>query len=118
MHESATVVLRKPGKPDYTVLATYQPIMLLNTITKLLSSCIAEDLVQMSEAYDILPTNHFRCRPGPTTSDSLHYVTKIVKDTWRKREVVSALFLDIKSTFLSVILTQLIHNMRCRGVPT
>src|SRR5882724_7484249 len=92
--------------------------MLLNTIAKLLSSCITEDLAQMSKAYDILPTNHFRCRPSRTTSDSLHYVMKFIKDTWRKRVVVSALFLDIKSTFPSVILTWLIHNMRHRGVPS
>ena len=70
----------------------------------------------MSEAAGILPANHFGCRPGRNMSDSLHYVTKFVKDAWRK-EVVSALFLDIKNAFLSITITQLIHNMGCRGVP-
>jgi len=41
---------------------------------------------------------------------------KFVKGAWRK-EVVSALFLDIKNAFPSIILTQIIHNMRHRGVP-
>ena len=36
---------------------------------------------------------------------------------WRKGQVVSALFLDIKSAFPSVILSQLIHDMQWRGVP-
>ena len=40
-----------------------------------------------------------------------------MKDTWRRQEVVSALFLDIKSTFPSVVLEWLVHDMRNRGVP-
>jgi len=31
--------------------------------------------------------------------------------------VVSALFLDVKSAFPSIILEQLIHDMRLQGVP-
>jgi len=42
---------------------------------------------------------------------------EFVKDAWRKKEVVSALFLDIKNAFLSIIPTWLIHDMRDRGVP-
>src|SRR5882724_841482 len=49
--------------------------------------------------------------------DSLHYVTKFVKDAWRKKEVVSALFLNIKRVFPSVVLERLVHDMRKRGVP-
>jgi len=49
--------------------------------------------------------------------DSLHYVTKFVKDAWRRKEVVSALFLDIKNSFPSVVLDRLVHDMRSRGVP-
>jgi len=44
-------------------------------------------------------------------------VTKFVKDVWRKKEVVSALFIDIKSAFPSVVLDHLVHDMRNRGVP-
>ena len=51
------------------------------------------------------------------TTDSVHFVTKFVKDAWRRGKVVSALFLDIKSAFPSVLLDRLIHDMRCRGVP-
>jgi len=40
-----------------------------------------------------------------------------VKDAWRRKEVVSALFLDIKSTFPSVVLEWQAHDMRKRGVP-
>jgi len=43
--------------------------------------------------------------------DSLHYITNMFKDTWRKNEVVSVLFLDLNSAFQSVVLEHLLHNM-------
>ncbi|KJA21598.1 hypothetical protein HYPSUDRAFT_1088315, partial [Hypholoma sublateritium FD-334 SS-4] len=39
-----TVVLRKPGKPDYKEPSAYRPIALLDVIAKLLSACVKETL--------------------------------------------------------------------------
>ena len=79
---------------------------------------MAEDLIQMAKTHGLLPSNHFGYQLGQTTTDSLHFIMKYVKDAWRRKEVVSALFLDIKSAFPSVALNWLIHDMRARGVPT
>jgi len=98
-------VLRKPSKLDYTNPSTYQPISLLNPMAKVLSTCITEHLVQAAKKSDLLPSNHFGCCPRRTTTDSLHYVTTFIKDTWRKEEVVSALFLDIKAMLPNVVLS-------------
>jgi len=105
------MVLRKPGKPDYTLLNVHQPIALLNTMSKFLLVCIVEDLVHMTEVHGLLPDNHFGCRPGRTTTNLLHYVVKYIKDSWRRNEVVSALFLYVKSAFPSLVLAWLVHNM-------
>jgi hypothetical protein len=72
--DSITKVLRKPGKANYTVPGAYRPIALLDTIGKVLSACVAEDLVKMTETYHLLPDHHFGCRPGRTTTDAIHYV--------------------------------------------
>ena len=56
-----TKVLRKPDKPNYGVPGAYRLIALLDTIRKVLSSCIAEDLMRMAEKKNLLPKNHFRC---------------------------------------------------------
>src|SRR5882724_1027053 len=109
--DSITIVLRKPGKPNYTIPSAHQPIALLNTVVKVLSACIMEDLARMAELHSMLQDNHFGFRPGRTTTDSLHFVTKYVKDAWRRGEVVSTLFLDIKSAFPRVLLNRLTHNM-------
>jgi len=42
---------------------------------------------------------------------------KTVKDAWRKGQVASTLFLDVKGAFPSVDINRLIHNMRKRGIP-
>ena len=62
--DSITVVVRKPGKPDYTTLGAYRPIALLSTMGKILSSCIAGEIARMAELHNLLPNNHFGCRPG------------------------------------------------------
>jgi Reverse transcriptase (RNA-dependent DNA polymerase)/Endonuclease-reverse transcriptase len=110
--DSRTVILRKPGKPDYAAPGAYRPIALIRTISKILSSCVADELMQLSEQHHLLPANHFGCRAGRTTSDSLHYVTKTAKDAMHKGKVTSALFLDIKGAFPSINLDRLIHDMR------
>ena len=50
-----TVIIRKLGKADYTTPNTHHPIALLNTMAKVLSACVAEDLVQAAEALKLLP---------------------------------------------------------------
>jgi len=64
------------------------------------------------------PNIHFSCHPGRTTSHSLNYITTFVKNAWRKKELVSALLLNIKGTFPNVVLSCLIHGMRTQGVPS
>lgn len=44
-------------------------------------------------------------------------LTKTIKDAWRKGQVASCSFLDVKSAFPSVDINRLIHNMRRKGIP-
>ncbi|QRV76906.1 Reverse transcriptase from transposon X-element protein [Ceratobasidium sp. AG-Ba] len=114
---SRTVVLRKPGKPDYTVAKAYRPIALLNVVGKILSACVAKRLNTLAEMHGWLPAHHFGGRPGRTTTDALHLLVKKVKDAWSRNEVASALFLDVKGAFPHANPYQLAENMRRLGVP-
>ena len=115
--ESITVVLRKPGKPSYEDPKAYRPIALLNTLGKLFSSIVADDLSHFCEAREVLPTNQFGGRPARTTSDSMILMTHTIKEKWRQKKVASVLFLDVQGAFPNVVKEVLIHNMRLRGVP-
>lgn len=115
--QSITVVLRKPGKPSYADPKAYRPIALLNTLGKLFSAIMADDLSHFCETREALPRNQFGGRPARTTSDSMLLLTHTIKENWRKGKVVSVLFLDVQGAFPNVVKETLIHNMRLRGVP-
>ena len=115
--EVITCVLQKPGKPQYNVPKAYRPITLLNSIAKLATSVVAEELSHLVETHGLLPTTHFGGRPGRTTTDSLHLLMDYIKAAWRKKRVVSALFLDVEGAFPNAVTHRLLHNMRWRRVP-
>lgn len=114
---SDTIVLQKPGKSDYTVAKSWRPIALLNCMSKILSQCVADILVYEAEKRSLLANLQFGGCTGRTTTDSIHLVTKTVKDAWRKQHVASVVFLDIKSAFPAASPERLCHNLRMRGVP-
>ena len=115
--EFMTVVLHKPGKPRYDMPKAYRPIALLNTMGKVLTSIVAEQLTYYTEKYELLPPLHFGGRPARTTSDALQYLTHRIKDSWRKKQVTSVLYLDIEGTFPNAVNEKLIDNMIRRRVP-
>ena len=92
-------MLRKPGKARYDVPKAYRPIALMNTISKLLSAIVVEDMSHMCDKHCLLPDTHFGGRPGKNTSDTMQYLVNRVKGTWRRHKVATVLFLDIEGAF-------------------
>ena len=115
--ESTTIVLRKPGKPSYKEPKAYCLIALLNTLGKLFSLIIANDLSHFCETRDVFPSNQFGGRPSRCMSNSMLLLAHKIKDTWRQRKVASVQFLDVQGAFPNVVKEVLIHNMRICGVP-
>jgi Reverse transcriptase (RNA-dependent DNA polymerase) len=89
----------------------------METLAKPLSGCVAETLTYHAETLNLLPDKNFGGRAGRSTADTLHLTVKFIKDQWRKGNVVSALFLDVRGAFSSVAVEWLTHNMRQKGVP-
>ena len=77
-----TVVLWKGGRVDYTILGSYRPIALLDTIVKVMASVVKDKIQYHTERLQLLPQMHFSGRPGCTTTDSLHTLTSFIKDAW------------------------------------
>jgi len=112
-----TIILRKLAKPDYTALNAHWPIP-LNQHARQSTVCVCHrGPGKYGQDTQAPPENYFGSHPGRTTTDSIHYVTKYIKDAWRKGEVISTLFLDINSAFHSMVLDQLVNDMQHRGIP-
>ena len=116
--EFTTIVLRKPGKPNYETPKAYRPIALISTMAKVLTSIIAENLSQLVEQHHLLPKTHFGGRPGRSTVDAVQYLVHKICTAWRSNKVVSVLFLDVEGAFPNAVTARLIHNLKRRRVPT
>ena len=55
LKESITTVLRKDRKKDYSLLGSYRPIALKNTLVKVLEKYIANIISKAAEEYGLLP---------------------------------------------------------------
>jgi hypothetical protein len=89
---SLTWVIRKPGKPNYSLPNAYRPIALLNTMGKVFEAVIAKRLSYIAETQEMLPNCHFGGRPGRSTTDAIVSFTETVYHDWSRKRVSAALF--------------------------
>lgn len=117
-HESTTVVLRKPGKDDYTKPKSYRPIALLNTVGKIMEAVMARRLSYLIEAHDLLPCRYVGGRRLRSAEHALHTIVEAIYDAWSKnpKQVASLLLLDVSGAFDNVSHKRLFHNLRKRRV--
>ena len=113
-----TIVLRKPGKPDYTQAKAYRPIALENTVGKILESIMADIMSYLTETHELLPAHHYGGRPGRSADDAMMILTETIYKTWKEKKVYIAIFMDVAGAFNNVHHKWLIHNLSKRRMPT
>jgi hypothetical protein len=96
------IVLRKPGKPDYSAPGAYRPISLLNTLGKVLEAVIARRLSYYAETHGLLPDTQFGGRPGRTTEQALLVLANEIDRAWLKNKVITLVAFDLKGAFNGV----------------
>lgn len=111
------VVLRKSGKPDYTLPGAYRPISLLNTLGKLLEAAMARRLSYFAEQYGLLPDTQFGGRPGLTTEQALLVLANAVDRAWLGQRIVTLVAFDRKGAFNGVNNTSLDARLQAKGIP-
>ena len=65
------VVLCKANCPDYSSPKAYRPIVLYNTIGKVISGVITDVTVYLTIRHNLLPPQHFGSLPRKMTTDLL-----------------------------------------------
>ena len=80
-------------------------------------SIVTKELSHLVKTHGLLPATHFGGCPSWTTTDSLQLLMDYIKAAWRKKKVVSALFLDMEGMFPNAVTYRLLHNMRWHRVP-
>jgi len=114
--EAVTVVLRKPGKDDYTQPKAYRPIALLNTLGKALEAVIANRLAYLADVHHLLPSRHTGGRKLASTEHAMHFLIQRIYQAWSEGKVASLLLLDVSGAYDNVSRERLLHNLRKRRV--
>ncbi|GCB25864.1 probable RNA-directed DNA polymerase from transposon X-element [Aspergillus awamori] len=115
--QARIVVLRKPGKPDYSAPGAYRPISLLNTLGKLLDAVMARRLSYWAERFKLLPDTQFGGRPGRNTEQALLVLANAVYRAWERSRVVTLIAFDLKGAFNEVHQTSLDARLRAKSIP-
>jgi endonuclease/exonuclease/phosphatase family metal-dependent hydrolase len=114
--ESITVVLRKPGKDDYTQPKSYRPIALLNTLGKAFEAILANRLSYLADTHDLLPNRHTGGRKLTSTDHAIHLLLQSIHKAWAEEKVASLILLDVSGAFDNVSQPRLLHNLKKRRI--
>ena len=113
------MVLKKPGKSDYSSPGAYRPIALLDTLGKVLEAIVARRISNIAERYCLLPDSQYGARPGRSTETALLNLIEQVRAAWERDNkcVVSLLSMDVAKAFDRVSHPRLLYNLRKNSIP-
>lgn len=109
-------MLAKPGKDDYTKPASYRPIALLKTISKIYVKTLTTYLSCTVEGNELLHPGHYGGRPGRSSQDALVHLISWIKAHWKAGHVVGAVFAEVKSSFPAVNHPRMLHTLEMLGL--
>jgi hypothetical protein len=100
--ESLSVIIPKPGKASYSTPKSFRPIVLLNTLGKLVEKMLARRLQFDGVAHNAFEPNQFGGVAQRSTEDAGIYLTHLVRAGWAKGLQTSVVAFDIAQFFPSL----------------
>jgi hypothetical protein len=98
--ESLLVIIPKPGKASYSTPKSFRPIVLLNTLGKLVEKMLARRLQFDGVAHNAFEPNQFGGIAQHSTEDAGIYLMHLVWAGWAKGLQMSVVAFDIAQFFL------------------
>jgi hypothetical protein len=83
----------------------YRPIILLNTIGKVIESVMATRMNTILETYSLLPDNHISRYKGLSYEVVLYGIITDIYRAWQREEVAILLSLNISGAYDTVLYT-------------
>ena len=102
--EGIGVILKKPGKPDYSKPKAYRMITLLNCLGKVSEKIIATRLSYLGETTGLLHPEQMGGRKKRSAIDAVMALTHDIQTVNNKGNILTCLLLDVKGAFNHVSL--------------
>ena len=99
---STTIVIPKPNKLSYDHPKAFCPIVLLNTLSKLIEKVIAERLQFIVASNNFIHPSQLSGLKFKSTADTSIALTHIIRSGWAKGRATSSLAFDISQFFPSL----------------
>ena len=115
--ESSSVIIPKPGKPSYSAPKAFRPIVLLNTLGKLVEKMISNRIQFDAVALDIFHPNQVGGVCQRSTEDAGLFLTHIVRAGWAQGLKTSVVAFDVAQFFPSLNHDVLVAILRKQGFP-
>ena len=100
--ELVSVIIPKPDKPAYDTPKAFQPIVLLNTLGKLIEKMIARQLQFDAVKYSVLYPNQLGSISQRSTEDARLFLIYLVCSGWAKGLKTSVVAFNIAQFFFSL----------------
>ncbi len=115
--EAIGIALKKPNKPDYSNPKAYRIISLLNCLAKTSEKIIATRLGYLASTTNLLADSQIGGRVQNSALDTAMALMHEIESNQKKKEITSALFLDIKGAFDHVSRNRLLRICQKLGLP-
>ena len=102
LKESIGVILRKPGKKDYTDCKSFRVIALMQTFLKIVEWIVHQRLITIAYKTDMYCINQTESLPQRSMVDAAMSLNYWIRESQAVRKKVSSVFLDIKGGFNNV----------------
>ena len=96
---STTIVIPKPNKSSYDQPKAFRPIVLLNTLGKLVEKVVTERLQFLVASNECIHPSQLSSLKFKSTSDAGIALTHIIRSGWIKGKTTSTLAFDISQFF-------------------
>ncbi|KAI9041051.1 uncharacterized protein KD926_007468 [Aspergillus affinis] len=110
------ILLRKPNKPDYSAVKAYRVISLLNCLGKVIDKIAADAIASHCETTGALHPGQMGSRKQRNAIDAVACLIQTTHEAWKLKQLVGALFLDVKGAFDHVNPDKLIKRLAELGL--
>lgn len=108
---STVTMIPKPGK-DITKIASYRPISLLPTLSKLFEKIVLHKM--MPEISKLIPLHQFGFQAKHGTIEQVHRIVAEIRKAFEEKKYCSAIFLDVAQAFDKVWHDGLLYKVKCK----